>query len=150
MYGYDEHDVHLADTDQQGGAVRTSRGGLAAARAERGPMTARNRSFTITLPARLIPRRDQVIPAVKDCSDAFLADPIANLGHRGIEKAGKQVPKWLLRVGEPERDLPQAALISNRQASSSMTFHASHRTPCGRCAGYSPTGKPARRGDASC
>ncbi|WTZ27191.1 BtrH N-terminal domain-containing protein [Microbispora sp. NBC_01389] len=114
MYGYDEHEVYLVDTGRQGGAVRTSRAGLARARAERGPMTARNRSFTITVPERPLSWQDQIIPAVRDCADAFLAAPIANLGYRGIEKAGSRVPGWLLRAAEPRRDLPQAALLMER------------------------------------
>ena len=114
MYGYDEHDAYLVDTDQQGGAVRASRACLAMARAERGPMTARNRSFTITPPAHPISWQERIVPAIRDCAEAFLAAPIANLGHRGIEKAGKQVPGWLRRTDEPRRDLPQAALLMEK------------------------------------
>ncbi len=135
MYGYDEHDVYLVDTDQQGGAVRTSRAGLALARAERGPMTARNRSFTITLPARPLSWQDQIIPAIRDCAGAFLAAPIANLGHRGIEKAGKRVPGWLLRAGDPRQDLPQAALLMEKGGTGGALFRALYRDfldECGR------------------
>ncbi|WP_433346170.1 BtrH N-terminal domain-containing protein [Microtetraspora malaysiensis] len=127
MYGYDEHDVYLVDTDQQGGAVRTSRASLAMARTERGPMTARNRSFTITLPEHAPRWQDQIIPAIKDCADAFLAAPIANLGHRGIEKAAKQVPKWLLRAGNPQQDLPQAALLMEKAGTGGALFRALYR-----------------------
>jgi hypothetical protein len=133
MYGYDEHDVHLVDTDQQGGAVRTSRAGLAKARAERGPMTARNRSFTITLPAHPLPWQDQIIPAIRDCAGAFLAAPIANLGHRGIEKAGKQVPGWLLRAGDPRQDLPQAALLMEKGGTGGALFRALYRDFLDEC-----------------
>ncbi|GAA3416143.1 BtrH N-terminal domain-containing protein, partial [Streptosporangium vulgare] len=133
MYGYDEHDAYLVDTEQQGGAVRTSRVGLARARAERGPMTARNRSFTITLPARPFSWQDQIIPAIKDCADAFLAAPIANLGHRGIEKAGEQVPGWLLRADEPRQDLPQTALLMERGGTGGALFRALYRDFLGEC-----------------
>ncbi|MEO3799400.1 BtrH N-terminal domain-containing protein [Nonomuraea sp. B1E8] len=124
MYGYDEHDAYLVDTDQQGGAVRTSRAGLARARAERGPMTARNRSFTITLPAHPLAWQEQIIPAIRHCADAFLAAPIANLGHRGIAKAGQKVPGWLGRAGEPRQDLPQAALLMERGGTGGALFRA--------------------------
>ncbi|WP_280238627.1 BtrH N-terminal domain-containing protein, partial [Nocardia abscessus] len=43
MYGYDDHDAHLVDTDQQGGTVSTSLTSLARARAARGPQTAADR-----------------------------------------------------------------------------------------------------------
>ncbi|MFF3444624.1 BtrH N-terminal domain-containing protein [Streptosporangium sp. NPDC002721] len=133
MYGYDEHEAHLVDTDQQGGAVRTGRAGLALARAERGPMTARNRSFTIALPARPLPWQDQVIPAIRDCADAFLSAPIANLGHRGIEKAGAKVPGWLSRAAEPRRDLPQAALLMESGGTGGALFRALYRDFLDEC-----------------
>ncbi|MER5648093.1 BtrH N-terminal domain-containing protein [Streptosporangium sp. NPDC002524] len=135
MYGYDEHDAYLVDTEQQGGAVRTSLAGLAMARAERGPMTARNRSFTITLPAHPPSWQDRIIPAIKDCADAFLTAPIANLGHRGIEKAGKKVPGWLLRAGEPRRDLPQAALLMEKGGTGGALFRALYRDFLDECTG---------------
>jgi hypothetical protein len=134
MYGYDEHHAYLVDTDQQGGTVRTSRDGLARARAERGPMTARNRSFTLTLPARPPAWQDQLIPAIRDCAEAFLSAPIANLGHRGIAKAGKQVPGWLRRAGEPGQDLPQAALLMERGGTGGALFRALYRDFLDECA----------------
>ncbi|MEV0612776.1 BtrH N-terminal domain-containing protein [Nonomuraea sp. NPDC050404] len=134
MYGYDEHDVHLVDTDQQGGAVRASRAGLALARAERGPMTARNRSFTITRPAHPLPWQDQIVPAIRSCAESFLAAPIANLGHRGIGKAGRQVPGWLARAGEPRRDLPQAALLMEKGGTGGGLFRVLYRDFLDECA----------------
>ncbi|GAA4929789.1 BtrH N-terminal domain-containing protein [Nonomuraea thailandensis] len=135
MYGYDEHDAYLVDTDQQGGTVRTGLAALAAARAERGPMTARNRSFTLTLPSRPPAWQDQLVPAIRGCAEAFLAAPIANLGHRGIAKAGKQVPGWLRRAGEPRRDLPHAAMLMERGGTGGALFRALYRDFLGECAG---------------
>nr|WP_062336515.1 BtrH N-terminal domain-containing protein [Herbidospora sakaeratensis] len=119
--GYGEHDVHLVDTAQQGGQVRTSRASLALARAERGPMTARNRSFTVTGAS---PRwRDQIVPALRDCADAFLAAPIANLGHRGIGKAAKRVPEW--RISPENRR--QAALLMEKGGTGGALFRNLYR-----------------------
>ncbi|MFC4013200.1 BtrH N-terminal domain-containing protein [Nonomuraea purpurea] len=134
MYGYDERHAYLVDTAQQGGAVRTSRDTLAMARAERGPMTARHRSFSITLQGRPPSWQDQLIPAIKACADAFLAAPIANLGHRGIEKAARQVPKWLLRTDEPKRNLPQAAELMEKAGTGGALFRALYRDFLGECA----------------
>lgn len=133
MYGYDEHEAHLVDTTQQGGAVRTSRDSLAMARAERGPMTARNRSFTLTLPERSPRWQDQIIPAIRDCADAFLAAPIANLGHRGIAKAAERVLTWPARAGDPRHDLPQAALLMERAGTGGALFRVLYRDFLGEC-----------------
>ncbi|MEV0185114.1 BtrH N-terminal domain-containing protein [Streptomyces sp. NPDC050625] len=135
MYGYDDRDAHLVDTEQQGGAVSTSLAGLARARAARGPMSARNRSFTLTAPAELPSLHDRIIPAVTACADAFLNPPIANLGHRGIEKAGKRIRTWLQRTDNPQRDLPQAALMMEKAGTGGALFRNLYRdflAECGR------------------
>lgn len=134
MYGYDEQDAYLVDTAPQGGDVRTSRSSLAAARAERGPMTARNRSFTLTLPPQAPAWQDQLVPAIKACADAFLNPPIANLGHRGIEKAAKLAPRWLGRAAEPRRDLPQAAILMERAGTGGGLFRVLYRDFLAECA----------------
>ncbi|RJL35453.1 BtrH N-terminal domain-containing protein [Bailinhaonella thermotolerans] len=127
MYGYDEHDAYLVDTGPQGGAVRTSRAALAKARAERGPMTARNRSFTLTLAGRPPRWRERIVPAIRDCAEAFLSAPIANLGHRGIAKAARLLPGRLERAADPRRDLPRAALLMERAGTGGSLFRALYR-----------------------
>ncbi|MEU5272595.1 BtrH N-terminal domain-containing protein [Streptomyces hygroscopicus] len=134
MYGYDEQDAYLVDTGPQGGAVSTSLAGLARARAERGPMTARHRSFTITAPSDPTPPRDRIIPAIRRCADAFLNPPIGNLGHRGIEKAAREVPKWLRRSDDPGEDLPRAAALMERAGTGGALFRNLYRDFLAECA----------------
>lgn len=127
LYGYDDGFAYLVDTGQQGGAVRTSLESLARARAERGPMTARHRSFTLRAPSPPPDWQAQVLPAMKACAEAFLAAPIANLGHRGIGKAAKLVPGWLQRAEDPRRDLPHAAMLMERGGTGGALFRALYR-----------------------
>ncbi|MFJ6632416.1 BtrH N-terminal domain-containing protein [Streptomyces sp. NPDC091376] len=134
MYGYDEQDAYLVDTDPQGGAVSTSLAALARARAERGPMTARHRSFTITAPSSPVPPQDRIIPAIKTCADAFLNPPIENLGHRGIGKAGKHVPKWLQRSDDPREDLSRTAVLMERAGTGGALFRNLYRDFLAECA----------------
>ncbi|MCO5973445.1 BtrH N-terminal domain-containing protein [Actinoallomurus soli] len=134
MYGYDDHDAYLVDTDQQGGAVSTSLTGLARARAARGPMTARHRSFTLTAPSDPPSPQDRIIPAITACAEAFLNPPIANLGHRGIEKAGTLVRTWLQRTGDPQRDLPQAGLLMEKAGTGGALFRNLYRDFLAECA----------------
>jgi hypothetical protein len=122
MYGYDDRVAHLVDTEQQGGAVTTGLGSLAAARAARGPMAARHRSFTLTAAPDLPAPEQCIVPAVTACAHAFLHPPIANLGHRGIDKAGKAVRTWLRRSEDPGRDLPQAALLMEKAGTGGALF----------------------------
>ncbi|MGW5211607.1 BtrH N-terminal domain-containing protein [Streptomyces sp. NPDC004051] len=135
MYGYDEQNAYLVDTDQQGGAVSTGLDGLARARAARGPMTARHRSFTLTAPGGgPTSPRDRIIPAIKSCADAFLNPPIANLGHRGIEKTAQQVPKWLRRSDDPRDDLPRTAVLMERAGTGGALFRNLYRDFLAECA----------------
>ncbi|MGK5693568.1 BtrH N-terminal domain-containing protein [Streptomyces sp. URMC 128] len=134
LYGYDEHDAYLVDTGQQGGAVSTSLSSLARARAARGPMTARHRSFTLTVAGKVPSLENRIIPAITRCADAFLDPPIANLGHRGIEKAGKLVPGWLQRTDTPRRDLPQAALLMEKAGTGGALFRNLYRDFLAECA----------------
>ncbi|NUT29317.1 MAG: BtrH N-terminal domain-containing protein [Streptomyces sp.] len=133
MYGYGDHNAYLVDTEQQGGTVSTSLTSLAQARAARGPMTARHRTFTLTAPRNLPSPQSQIIPAITACADAFLNPPIANLGHRGIEKAGKLVRTWLQRTDNPQRDLPQAALLMEKAGTGGALFRNFYRDFLAEC-----------------
>ncbi|MFI9542850.1 BtrH N-terminal domain-containing protein [Streptomyces sp. NPDC052016] len=133
MYGYDDHDAFLVDTDQQGGKVSTSLTSLAQARAARGPMAAKHRSFTLTAPGKVPSPQAHIIPAITTCADAFLNPPIANLGHRGIEKAGKLVRTWLQRTDNPQRDLPQAALLMEKAGTGGALFRNLYRDFLAEC-----------------
>ncbi|MFD3698891.1 BtrH N-terminal domain-containing protein [Streptomyces sp. NPDC058646] len=134
MYGYDGQDAYLVDTAAQGGAVTTGLAALARARAERGPMTARHRSFTLTAPSSIRSPQDRIVPAIKACADAFLHPPIANLGHRGIEKTARQVPKWLQRSDSPREDLPRAAVLMEKAGTGGALFRNLYRDFLAECA----------------
>ncbi|MDI5979977.1 BtrH N-terminal domain-containing protein [Amycolatopsis magusensis] len=133
MYGYDDHNAFLVDTEQQGGAVSTSLTSLAQARAARGPMTAKHRSFTVTVPENRPPAHEQLVPAITACAEAFLDPPIANLGHRGIEKTGKVVRTWLQRTDNPQQDLPQAALLMKEAGTGGALFRNLYRDFLAEC-----------------
>ncbi|MBO8201053.1 BtrH N-terminal domain-containing protein [Streptomyces smyrnaeus] len=133
MYGYDDQYAHLVDTDQQGGAVSTSLTSLARARAARGPMAAKHRSFTLTVSRNPPSLSSRIVPAITACAEAFLDPPIANLGHRGIEKAGKRVRTWLQRTDAPQRDLPQAALLMEKAGTGGALFRNLYRDFLGEC-----------------
>ncbi|MFD2765392.1 BtrH N-terminal domain-containing protein [Micromonospora eburnea] len=127
MRGYDDTHAYLIDTAQQGGAVTTTRTSLERARDERGPMTARNLSYTIAGPAGRPDLGDAIRAAVRGNAHTFLNPPIANLGHRGIAKAARQVARWLDRSSDPSRDLPRAAALMEGGGTGGALFRNMYR-----------------------
>lgn len=134
LYGYDDDNAYLVDTAPQGGAVTTSLDSLARARAERGPMTARYRAFTIRAPRDHRLPEESARPAIRACADAFVNPPIANLGHRGIEKASRLVRSWLQRSDRPGEDLPRAALLMEKAGTGGALFRNLYRDFLAECA----------------
>lgn len=138
MYGYDAERAYLVDTAQQGGAVSTSLESLARARAARGPMSARHRSFTVKVTAsntdggHLIPA---IIPSISACAENFLAPPIANLGSRGIRTAAKRVKSWFDRVEVPGRDLAIISTMMERAGTGGALFRNLYRDFLTECRG---------------
>ncbi|MEU1146884.1 MULTISPECIES: DUF4872 domain-containing protein [unclassified Streptomyces] len=96
-------------------------------------MAARRRSFTIAVPGTLTSPQERIIPAIKSCAETFLNPPIANLGYRGIEKAAKQVPKWLERSGNPAEDLPRAAVLMEKAGTGGALFRNLYRDFLAEC-----------------
>ena len=130
LYGYDDERAYLVDTAQQGGRVSTSLQSLATARAARGPMSARHRSFF--LPGALAPLDDDrlnraVVGAIVACAEDFLAPPIANIGCRGIRTASRRFGTLFDRVAEPSRDLPLLGTLMERAGTGGSLFRAMYR-----------------------
>ncbi|MFI6909035.1 BtrH N-terminal domain-containing protein [Nonomuraea sp. NPDC050394] len=121
MYGYDGERAYLVDTGQQGGAVTTSLESLAAARAERGPMTARHLSFTLT--GRPGDLAAAIGPAIRANAAGFLAAPIANFGHRGIAKTADLV----------ERLPPETGMLMERAGTGGALFRNLYRDFLAEC-----------------
>jgi hypothetical protein len=134
IYGYDDTHAYLIDTAQQGGAVTTTLTSLERARNERGPMTARNLSYTVACPTGRPDLSDAVRAAIGNNAHAFLNPPIANLGHRGIDTAARQVARWLDRSDDPSRDLPLAATLMERGGTGGGLFRAMYRDFLAECA----------------
>lgn len=138
MYGYDAERAYLVDTVQQGGAVSTSLESLARARAARGPMSARHRSFTVKVAVpdtdggHLIPA---IIPAITACAEDFLTPPIANLGNRGIRTAAQRVHSWFDRVEDPGRNLAIIATLMERAGTGGALFRHLYRDFLTECHG---------------
>jgi hypothetical protein len=78
MYGYDDTFAYLVDTAQQGGKVKTSLKSLAMARNEKGPMSARNRSYSVSQNGNRIDITEAVKVAIRHNAQQYINPPITN------------------------------------------------------------------------
>ncbi|MGX4588083.1 BtrH N-terminal domain-containing protein [Paenibacillus chitinolyticus] len=127
IYGADAEYAYMADTRQQGGLVKTSLTHLAMARNVKGPMSSRNRSFTIE-PVGILP---PLIPAIRSSiaenARNYLNPPIRNIGNKGIIKMSHEVLKWPSRSKDLEKDLCLTALLMERAGTGGALFRNLYR-----------------------
>lgn len=127
IYGFDDEFAYMADTRQQGGLVKTRLDHLALARNAKGPMSSRNRSFTLD-PVKALP---PLAPAVKESltrnAQQFLHPPIRNIGVKGIVKMSEEIVKWPERSQNPQHDLPLTALLMERAGTGGALFRNLYR-----------------------
>lgn len=127
MYGYDDDDVFLVDTRQQGGAVKTSKESLALARAEKGPMSSKNLAFWITDDKKRRRLKDALIPAIiNNCRD-YLNPPIKNFGFKGIKKTADSIETWFLESDDVKRDFTTTAMLMEKAGTGGALFRNMYR-----------------------
>jgi hypothetical protein len=127
MYGYDDTHAYVVDTIQQGGKNTTLLNNLEKARKEKGPMAAKNRSYTVTLPDELPDMKTAVTGAMKRNAEAYLNPPIKNFAYKGIEKLSKEVLKWLQIAPNPAEDLGLTAMLMEKAGTGGAIFRNLYR-----------------------
>ncbi|WP_010271966.1 BtrH N-terminal domain-containing protein [Paenibacillus senegalensis] len=134
LYGMDGEYAYMADTHQQGGRVKTRLTSLAAARNAKGPMSSRNRSFTLESVDALPP----LIPAIREALQmnayAYLNPPIRNIGNKGIIKMSSEILKWPSRCNHFAHDLCLIALLMERAGTGGALFRNLYKDFLKECA----------------
>jgi len=93
-YGYDDDEVLVVDTIQQGGAQATSRDRFAEGRLWRGPMAANAKTWTISCPNNEVDWRRVIPAAIRSNVEDYLNPPIRNFGAAGIRKTASLIEAW--------------------------------------------------------
>ena len=127
MYGYDEEKAFLVDTAPQGSLMTTSLESLARARNEKGPMSSRNRSYTIRRVDRPFDLASALRQAMRLNAEDFLNPPIRNFGYKGIRKFATELPKWFARTKDVERDFTTTAMLMERAGTGGSIFRNIYR-----------------------
>ncbi|WP_159881547.1 BtrH N-terminal domain-containing protein [Paenibacillus puerhi] len=134
LYGIDDEYAYMADTSQQGGLAKTSLTGLAAARNAKGPMSSRNRSFTLEPIDGLPPLAPAIRESLTKNAHDYLNPPIRNIGNKGIVKMSAEILKWPSRSSNFEHDLGLTALLMERAGTGGALFRNLYRDFLRECA----------------
>jgi len=126
-YGYDEQRVYLVDVAPQGSLMNTSIESLAAARAEKGPMSSPHRSYRIEWATGLRTVEEVALGVIRENALAFINPPISNIGYRGIKKAGQEIPKWFAASKAPEEEFVSTAAMMERGGTGGALFRNFYR-----------------------
>jgi len=121
-YGFDDQDVLLVDTAQQGSGQRATRKDVEAARFAKGPMAARARSWTIAIPQRTPALDKAVRKAVRANARDYLAPGFKGASHLGIRKLAESLPDWLAIAPDPSADLRLAAQLMEKAGTGGALF----------------------------
>lgn len=127
MYGYDDEIAYLNDTNQQGRDAKTTLESLALARNEKGPMSSRNRSYTITKNGETPDLRKVIKTAIKNNANEFLNPPIKNVGYKGIYKTSSEIKKWFKTSKNIKKDFQTSSSIMERGGTGGSLFRNIYR-----------------------
>ncbi|WP_031106466.1 BtrH N-terminal domain-containing protein [Streptomyces sp. NRRL S-146] len=109
--GHDDDRFALVET-QPLGLQWASAESLETARNARGPMSSRNRAFTIDLPKGGLPDLGEAArKGIKKAAEEFLNPPISNFGYKGMHKVADLMPQWLDDLDSPADSLPEICTI---------------------------------------
>lgn len=126
IIGYDQENAYLCDTNQQGGAMKTSLNSLEEARSARGPMSRKNLSFTIEKQDDVI-LEDAIYKALRNNALDYLNPPIRNFGYKGIEKTVKELEKWYDKSEDVEEDFVFMATMMEKAGTGGALFRNIYR-----------------------
>ncbi len=127
FYGYDNEFAYLIDTDQQGGKVKTTLKSLALARSEKGPMSSKNLTYTVTKGGQLTDLKKAIKQAIKNNATKFLNPPIKNIGYQGILKTSLEVKKWFKRSKDIKGDFQTTAMLMEKAGAGGSLFRNLYR-----------------------
>jgi hypothetical protein len=129
-YGFDERDVWLVDTVQQGSEQRVSRSRLEMARFEKGPMAAKARCWTLAAPppGKLGETIRKALPkAIRANARNYLSPPFKGASYLGIRKLAASLPGWLEMARDPKCDCELAAQMMEKAGTGGALFRNFYR-----------------------
>ena len=131
LTGYDDTYAYVADTGQP---QKTTLASLARARSEKGPMSSKNLSYTLSKSREDYDLKTAVKQAIRSNAQAYLSPPITNISYKGIAKAGKEINKWFEHSQNIEAEFSQAAMLMEEGGTGGALFRNLYRDFLKECA----------------
>jgi hypothetical protein len=127
IYGYDNENAFLVDTQQQGGQVKTSLTSLAKARAEKGPMSSKNLFYVLSKTSQKFEIKSAILNAIRNNATDYINPPINNIGYKGILKTSKEIIKWFDTSKNIESEFEACAIIMEKAGTGGALFRNLYR-----------------------
>lgn len=127
MYGYDNEFAYLVDTDQQGGKVKTSLKSLELARSEKGAMSSRNLTYTISKNVEFSDLKKVIKNAIFNNATEYLNPPINNISYKGILKASSEIKKWFKNSKDVKGDFQTTSMLMEKAGTGGSLFRNLYR-----------------------
>jgi len=127
IYGYDKELAYLNDTNQQSRDARTTLKNLELARNEKGPMSSKNLSYTISKNGELIELKKAIKRAINNNANDFLNPPIKNIGYKGIYKTSTEIKKWFKTSNDIKKDFQTSASLMEKGGTGGSLFRNIYR-----------------------
>ncbi|MGJ1195645.1 BtrH N-terminal domain-containing protein [Sphingobacterium spiritivorum] len=127
IYGYDDENAYLVDTQQQGGQVKTSLKSLELARAEKGPMSSRNLYYTLQKTDQKFDLKTAITTAIRNNAADYLNPPITNIGYKGILKTSTEIVKWFKTSKDLQNEFRTSAMMMEKAGTGGALFRNLYR-----------------------
>lgn len=127
MYGYDDHDAYLVDTQPKHGEVKTSLKNLELARSQKGPMAAKNLMYSLRGSPKEFDMSKAIITAISNNAKGFLNPPIKNFGYKGIHTTSVEIKKWFKRSDDVETEFKTTAMLMEKAGTGGALFRNLYR-----------------------
>ena len=126
-YGFERDEVLVVDTEPQGCLQRVPRAALEAARFEKGPLSARARSWTIEAGSRRPKLPGAIRKAIRANAANYLDPQFSGASFRGIEKLAASLPAWTRLAKRPAEDFTLSSLLMERAGTGGALFRNFYR-----------------------
>lgn len=127
MYGYDKEYGYLVDTMLQRSDTKATLKNIESARNEKGPMTAKNLSYTITKGESTKEIIAVIISAIKANAEEYLNPPIKNISYKGIEKTANELPNILKSGKNIKKNFKLTAMLMEEAGTGGSMFRNIYR-----------------------